>query len=52
MRSYLVYAMCSELIDAENEDEAIDKMYERISNRLIKRYEWEFSVEENDFADE
>ncbi|MDA0753934.1 MAG: hypothetical protein O3A49_04585 [Candidatus Marinimicrobia bacterium] len=45
MRSYFVYATYSEIIDAENEDEAIEKMYEMISDGLVKRYEWEFTAE-------
>ncbi len=47
MKSYLVNTYYSQIIDAENEDEAIEKMYEMISDGLIKRYEWEFYTEES-----
>lgn len=52
MKSYYVSVFYSDLIDAGSKDEAIEKMYERISDGLIKRYEWEFDTDESDDLDE
>ena len=52
MRSYFVSANYSGIIDAENEDEAMEKMYEMISDGLVKRYEWEFTAEGSESTDE
>lgn len=52
MKSYYVSVFYSDLIDAENEDEAMEKMYEMISDGLIKRYEWEFTAEGSESTDE
>jgi len=45
MKSYLVSAHYSDIVEANNADEAAEKMYGMISDGLIKRYEWEFTVE-------
>jgi hypothetical protein len=48
MKSYRVSVYYSEIIEAANEDDALDKMWEIIVNGLIKRSVWEFDVESNE----
>jgi hypothetical protein len=48
MKEYRVSIYYSDLVDAENEDDAVDELYNMVCRGLIKKHEWEFDVQKSE----